>query len=80
MDVAPHDLKRIGDAADSRWFKADWAERVRASARLEITEDVYRILARVLPKLIGAFTPRGVVPSSPVVEYGLESMRRQLAS
>ncbi|HVO90867.1 MAG TPA: YidB family protein [Casimicrobiaceae bacterium] len=80
MDVSAHDLKAIGTAEGSQWFNADWAERVRVAARLETTDDVYRCLARVLPKVIGAFTPRGVVPSNPVVEYGLESMRRQLAS
>jgi uncharacterized protein YidB (DUF937 family) len=78
LDVSPADLQKIG--ANTPWFTADWAERVRSAAELESLGEVYVRLARVLPNVIGAFTPRGVVPSNPVVEYGLESMRKQLAS
>jgi len=78
LDVSPADLKKIG--ANTQWFTSDWAEQVRSAAELKSTDDVYFRLARVLPNVIGAFTPRGVVPSNPVVEYGLESMQKQLAS
>ena len=75
IDVSGEEL---GKALEKSPLSSQWVESTAKAAGLT-TPDTLDHLAHILPAVIERLSPRGELPSGPVVQASLEIMRKQLS-
>ena len=64
---------------DDSVLSPQWVESTAKACGLTPPE-VFDHLAHILPEVIGRLTPRGELPSEPVLQTNLDAIRKQLSS
>ena len=77
VDVSGAELRAA--LKDEGPLNEGWATQAAQACNLEV-DQVFDHLASLLPAFIERLTPRGELPSEPVVAASLDSIRRQLGS